>query len=134
MQVADPRTWMLTEAVGLLDAAERLQRQFYCIGSSVERPCWELPVDMIGSDEVLGVWVVLPSVSPDRFYVAVDHTTLFVQGERRLFAARTRGAILRLDIPYGRFERRICLPNDTYRLVDVQLENGCLRLILERTL
>lgn len=132
MQGADPRTWMLTEAVGLLESAERLQRQFFRIGSSIDKPCWEPPVDMFGNDDVLGVWVALPGVPPDRFQVAVEHTMLIVQGERTLMASATRGAILRLEIPYGHFERRIRLPGDGYRMVDAQLEHGCLRLLLER--
>ncbi|MDO8286592.1 MAG: Hsp20/alpha crystallin family protein [Rhodoferax sp.] len=133
MQGADPRTWMLLEAVGLLESAERLQRQFFGIGSSIASPCWEPPVDMIGNDEVLGIWVALPGVPPDRFQVAVENTTLIVRGERALAASLVRGAILRLEIPYGRFERRIDLPVDGYQLIDAQLEHGCLRLLLERT-
>jgi len=133
MQGADLRTWMLIEAVGMLESAERLQRQFFRIGSSVEAPSWEPPVDMIGDDEVLGIWVALPGVPPDRYQVAVEQTTLIVQGERALASALIRGAILRLEIPYGRFERRIVLPGDGYRVVDSQLEHGCLRLLLERT-
>lgn len=133
MRTADPRTWMLTEAVGLLDAAEQLHRQFFRIGSTVERPCWEPPVDMIGNEESLGIWVALPGVPPDHFHVAIEHTTLVVQGERTLAATFARGAIMRMEIPYGRFERRIVLPGDGYQLVDVQLEHGCLRLLLERT-
>ncbi len=133
MQGADPRTWMLTEAIEMLESAERLQRQFFRIGSSIERPCWVPPVDMMGNDDVLGVWVALPGVPPDRLEVAIEQTTLIVHGERNLSASLARGAILRLEIPYGRFERRIDLPGDGYRLVDVHLEHGCLRLLLERT-
>lgn len=132
MQGADPRTWMLAEAVGLLESAERLQRQFFRIGSSIDTPSWEPPIDMIGNDDVLGVWVALPGVPPDRFQVAVERAMLIVQGERALVASVTHGAILRLEIPYGHFERRIRLPADGYRMVDAQLEHGCLRLLLER--
>jgi HSP20 family molecular chaperone IbpA len=40
--------------------------------------------------------------------------------------------IYRLEIPYGRFERRIPLPTGRYQLADRRLENGCLVLALRR--
>jgi HSP20 family molecular chaperone IbpA len=44
-----------------------------------------------------------------------------------------QGAIIyRLEIPYGRFERRIALPAGQYELVDRRLEQGCLTLGLRR--
>lgn len=134
MQSADPRTWMLIEAVEMLESAERMQRQFFRIGSSITTPIWEPPVDVIDHDDVLRVWVALPGVPPDRYQVAVEQTTLIVQGERTLASALVRGAILQMEIPYGRFERRIGLPGNGYSVVDAQLEHGCLRLQLERTL
>jgi HSP20 family molecular chaperone IbpA len=40
--------------------------------------------------------------------------------------------VLRLEIPYGRFQRRILLPFGSFRLSDMLLENGCLKITLER--
>ncbi len=133
MQGVDPRTWMLIEAVGMIESAERLQRQFFHIGSSIAKPSWEPPVDIVGHQDELRIWVALPGVPPDRFQVAVEHSTLIVEGERTLAAALVRDAILRLEIPYGRFERRVGLPGDGFCVVDAQMEHGCLRLLLERT-
>jgi hypothetical protein len=41
-------------------------------------------------------------------------------------------ALKRLEIPYGRFERRIELPPGHYEIEQRDLEYGCLRLILRR--
>lgn len=123
---------MLAEAVDLLQSADRLQRQFFRIGQTSDVPCWEPPVDMYANQDELGVLVALPGVAPDRFEVTLEHAAIVVRGERSFGADLSPGAILRLEIPYGRFERRIRLPPGAYRLAAMQLENGCLRLTLER--
>jgi HSP20 family protein len=51
-----------------------------------------------------------------------------VSGRCRRFSSGA--AIHRLEIPYGRFERRIPLPPGNYRLHEQFLEDGCLVLVL----
>ena len=123
---------MLAEAVELLQSADRLQRQFFQIGQASDVPCWEPPVDMYENGRELGLLMALPGVAPDRFEVTLEHQAIVVRGERSFGTSIGPGAILRLEIPYGRFERRIGLPYGGYRLVEMLLENGCLRLTLER--
>jgi HSP20 family molecular chaperone IbpA len=124
---------MLTQAVEMLERADRLQRQFFWIGQTSDVPRWEPPVDVYGNNDELGVLVALPGVTPDGYAVTLEDEVIVVRGERSLEANWNSGAILRLEIPYGRFERRINLPYGDYRMVSTQLENGCLRLYLERT-
>ena len=62
MQGNDPKVWMLAEAVELLEAADRLQRQFFRFGQMGEAPCWEPPIDMYADDGDLAVLVALPAV------------------------------------------------------------------------
>jgi HSP20 family molecular chaperone IbpA len=45
---------------------------------------------------------------------------------------RTSATVHRLEIPYGRFERRIPLPSGRYELVEQSYANGCLTLRLVR--
>jgi hypothetical protein len=40
--------------------------------------------------------------------------------------------IRRLELPYGRFERRVALPGGRYELEGRQLVNGCLQLALRK--
>jgi HSP20 family protein len=43
---------------------------------------------------------------------------------------RNATALHRLEIPYGRFERRIALPGGRYELLERSYTNGCLVLRL----
>jgi HSP20 family molecular chaperone IbpA len=124
--------WMLTEAVEQLQRADRLQRQYFRMGQSSAVPCWEPPVDIVAGQGELRVVVALPGVALDCLEVALEDSAIVVRGERPLGTGLLAGDILRLEIPYGRFERRIALPYGIYRLAEMQLENGCLRLHLER--
>lgn len=132
MRHPDPRAWMLTEAIEQLQTADRLQRLFFQITQSSESPCWEPPVDMYVNDLELGLLIALPGVAPERFDVVVEQQAIVVRGERSFGASMGPGAILQLEIPYGRFERRILLPFGGFRLTEMLLENGCLKLTLER--
>ena len=132
MRHHDARAWMLAEAVELLQGADRLQRQFFRIGPTGESPCWEPPIDMVENEHGLGLLIALPDVAPDRFEVTLEPDAIVVRGERSFGAHMGRGTILRLEIPYGRFERRIHLPEGGFRLSKMMLEHGCLRLTLER--
>src|SRR5450830_108578 len=132
MRYPDSRAWMLAEAVELLQSADRLHRQFFQIGQHSEPPNWEPPVDMYVNDRELGLLIALPGVTPERFDVVLEQQAIVVRGERSFGANIGPGAILRMEIPYGRFERRIGLPFGSFRLADMLLENGCLKLTLER--
>lgn len=132
MRQRDPRAWMLAEAVELLQSADRLQRQFFQIGPPSEAPNWEPPVDMYVNDRAVGLLIALPGVTPERFEVVLEQQAIVVRGERTFGANIGPGSILRMEIPYGHFERRIRLPYGSFQLADMLLENGCLQITLER--
>ena len=132
MQRQDLMAWMLTEALEQLHRTDRLQRRHFRTGGNDLESCWEPPVDLIASQGALRVTVALPGVVPDQFDVTLEDSVIIVRGERPLAGDLVAGDILRLEIPYGYFERRIALPHGMYRLAGMQLENGCLRLHLER--
>ena len=134
MRHRDSRDWMLAEAVNMIYSADQLQRQFFQIGHVDNAPCWQPPVDMYVNEHGLGLLIALPGVAPERLVVTLESQSIVVRGERSFGTSLGTGAILRMEIPYGRFERRIGLPDATYRFADMQFEHGCLRLHLEQAL
>ena len=132
MRSRDPRSWMWAEALDLLQSAERLQRQFFQLGAAQGAPTWEPPVDLYETGNELWILVALPGVTTDQLEVVIDGATLVVRGERPLPQSARGATILRLEIPYGRFQRRIALPAGRLQILERKLEHGCLVLCLQR--
>ena len=126
MRSRDPKSWMWAEALELLQSAERLQRQFFQIGGAGAR--WEPPVDVYQTGDDLWIFLALPGVPAEQVEVVIDGTTLIVRGERMLPPTARGAAIHRLEIPYGRFERRIALPSGHYQVLQRTFDSGCLVL------
>jgi HSP20 family protein len=118
MPANDPVDWMLSEAIETLARAERLHRQFLHLRPPAEarEPCWEPPIDVLETDREVLILIALPGVNPDEVNALLDNGTLVVSG-RRAFPPELRDArILRLELPQGRFERRIRLPSGRYAI------------------
>jgi HSP20 family protein len=129
----DPRSWMWAEACVLLERAERMRARFFeptVAGRAVAT--WEAPVDLYETEREIRIVVALPGVAPEDLEVFLEADTLIVSGRRRLPAAVRNAVIHRLEIPHGRFERRIRLPAARLRLGAKELANGCLSLGLEK--
>ena len=66
MRSRDARSWMWGEALSLLEQAERLQRQFFRMGSSpAHAQVWEPPVDVVETADAVWVHVALPGAAAD---------------------------------------------------------------------
>jgi HSP20 family molecular chaperone IbpA len=129
MRSRDLSSWMWGDALSLLEQAERLQRQFSRAGA-VDARSWEPPIDVVESEESVVVQVALPGVPAHAIVVEIDPGGITVSGVRSLPAARA-AQIHRIEIPYGRFERRIALPvRASWALVPAarELADGCLVL------
>ena len=124
--------WMWAEALELLQGGEQLQRRFFTLDAPQPVPCWEPAVDVYQNGDELRLLVALPGVSPRQVEVALDDDGLLVSGERPMPSLVSRAAIHRLEIPYGRFERRLTLPAGRYRLHQRFIEDGCLMLVLHQ--
>jgi len=134
MAPRDPKAWMWAEACDFLERADRLHRQFFQLQSFEGRhPAWQPPVDLFETERELQILVALPGVEPDQVQVVIDGGALIVVGERQV-PLRARGAAIhRIEIPYGRFERRIELPaSRAYELDRRELAHGCLLLTLRK--
>jgi HSP20 family molecular chaperone IbpA len=123
---------MWGDARRMLDQAERLHRQFFELGRSARQPLWEPPVDVFETAEGLFIEVALPGVDAEGVEVSFDNGVLQVVGERNLPEVSEPAVIRRLEIPYGRFERRVRLPAGHYKLARRELVNGCLVLTLRK--
>jgi HSP20 family protein len=124
------REWMWAEAVERLEHATRLQRQFFRCGDAVAH--WEPPVDILANGTEVLITVALPGVAPERVNVDADGSTLLISAVRAAPVDERTSQVHRLEIPYGRFERRIALPPATYELVEQLHQHGCLLLRLIR--
>ena len=129
MAIRNPPAWMWAEACELLEQAQRLQRQFFRVGRAVEaQPRWEPPVDIVAYGDEVQVTVALPGVAPEHVEVRAEDGLVVVAAVRSLPVRRQATALHKLEIPYGRFERRFALPAGHYELTERSYTNGCLVL------
>ena len=131
MSAADPTRWMWAEACALIERAEQLHRRFF-EPAVATRPqaCWEPPLDVFADGRELAVIAALPGVEANDIEIALQADVLMVAGVRRLPALAHSAAIQRLEIPHGRFERRLQLPAGGWTLAQSSILNGCLLLRL----
>ena len=129
MSKPDPDVWMWERARSMLEQADRLQRRFFQLAPpGGKRSTWEPPVDVFETATELWILVALPGVPAERVEVALHGALLVVRGQRPLPEAFRRATVHRLEIPYGRFERRIQLPDGRYEIGPRQLVDGCVVL------
>lgn len=123
---------MWSQACDLVEGADRLHRQFYRLGQVGLMPAWEPPVDVFETESELLIRAAIPDVDPADFDISLGEAGLLLSGRRRLPSEAARGAIRQLEIPYGRLERHIRLPDGRYRLTAHSYHNGCLEIRLQR--
>jgi HSP20 family protein len=132
MSQRDPNEWMWERAAELLERADKAQRRFFHLSRGVPAPCWEPPIDVFENDGELSILVALPGVSDKDLEVSLERGDLVVRARRTLPDGIAQGSVRRLEIPQGRFERRIALESGRYELVERAMVDGCLRLRLRK--
>ena len=121
--------WMWSEACDSLARAERLHRQFF----QPRRPgTWEPPVDILETEREVLLFFALPGVSIDKVEAIIDGADLVVVGTRVLPPQLRTATIHRIELPQGRFERRVRLPAGRYRDVARAAADGCLVITLRK--
>jgi HSP20 family molecular chaperone IbpA len=131
MSTKDPINWMLSNAIETLARAERLHQQFLNLRPTSE-PSWEPPIDVLETEREVLILIALPGVDPDEVIAVIDKGMLVVSGRRVLPAELRNARILRLELPQGRFERRIPLPLGRYAITRFAA-NGCIGLRLTKS-
>jgi HSP20 family molecular chaperone IbpA len=133
MNAGDPTNWMWDEACTMIERAERLHRQlFEPTLSAASTASWQPPVDIFETDREIWIIAALPGVETGDIEVSIDDDVVIIAGRRRLPAAARGAVIHRLEIPRGRFERRIRLSAGRLQLGRSELASGCLVLSLNK--
>jgi len=133
MPTRDPHDWMWGDALDTLARAERLHRQLFQPGPGPARQAsWEPPVDVLETDAHVLIIAALPGVNDGAIQLTIDGAFLVIAGERTVPAELRTAVIHRLELPQGRFERRVPLPPGRYDQVHRQTMNGCLVVTLHK--
>jgi HSP20 family molecular chaperone IbpA len=127
-----PNRWMWSEACEMLARAERMHRQFFQPVRSSRQPAWEPPADVLESERDVLVVVALPGVKAEQVEITIEGSDLVVSGARTLPAEVRSAVIHRLELPQGRFERRLRLPGGRYSDVRRKFADGCLLVLLSK--
>ncbi len=132
MPIRDLETWMWAEACEMLNQADRMHRQFFRPAvTNVRCTTWEPPVDVYETPVQCKIMIALPGVEPEHLSILMENGQLIIEGKRHLLAnAETQ--IRRLEIPYGRFERCIELPEGQYEIENREFVHGCLLVSLRK--
>jgi HSP20 family protein len=124
--------WMWSEACEMLARAERLNRQFFQLSGPRRIPVWEPPADVLETEGEALIFVALPGVDPDSAQVVLEGGELVISGSRSLPAELQDARIHRLELPQGRFERRIPLPAGRYGTITRTALQGCVLVRLRK--
>ena len=130
---SDANGWMWSQACDLIEQAERLHRQFFrAAGSQPSQVVWEPPVDVFEDEREIVVVIAMPGVKAERVQVSGEPGALVVRGVRPLPLVRPGFTVRHLEIPYGRFERRIPLPARGLEPQNPEIVDGCVILRLRK--
>lgn len=124
----DPTEAMWTQALGVLARADRLHREVF-------RPAqlgWEPPIDLLETEDALMIVAALPGVRAADVDLVIGGGELAIVGQRQLPAGLRSARVHRMELPHGRFERRVVLPPGAYELSGRDLVDGCLIVTLRK--
>jgi len=129
----DSRNWMWSEALQMLARAERLHREVFTPVQGSQRGVnWEPPTDVLETADAVLIFVALPGVDAEKVDLVIRGGVLMISGERILPAELRTAIIHRLELPQGRFERRVQLPAGVYGTPQSGVANGCLVIRLPK--
>ena len=129
-----PRRWMWSEAFERLARAEQLHREIFRPTVSIlQRPAWEPPMDVLETERAVLMLVALPGVNPSSVEISIEGDDMTISGHREFPPEMRTAAIHRLELPQGRFERRVKLPRGRYSGISRSASDGCLIIALEKS-
>jgi HSP20 family molecular chaperone IbpA len=124
---------MWSEACEMLARAERMHRELFRPSTAQARlPAWEPPVDILETELEVLVLVALPGVNSDDAQALIEDGDLVIAGTRVLPEQLRTATIHRLELPQGRFYRRLRLPPGRYTTVRRTAGAGLLVITLQK--
>jgi HSP20 family protein len=124
---------MWSEACEMLVRAERMHRElFRPVGLRERQPAWEPPVDILETDLEVVALIALPGVDVEKAEAVIDDEHLVIAGTRTYPPVLRTAVIHRLELPQGRFYRRVRLPAGRYSGVRRAVADGCLIITLQK--
>jgi HSP20 family molecular chaperone IbpA len=132
MATRKPDVWMWAQMRAMMNEADEMRGRFFELRKGGAKPTWEPPADVIETATELLVLVALPGVDPNTAEAAIQNGELIVGGTRRLPDSLRNSRIHRMELPYGRFEKRIPLPPGRYDAVKREAADGCLLIRLHK--
>lgn len=127
-----PKDWMWSDALEMLERAERLHRQFFRPALGEVEPGWEPPVDVFETRREVVILTALPGVAPADVTATIENGVLIISGIRTFPNELSNAKILRVELPQGRFERRVVMPAGRYDQIQRSHINGCLVVTLRK--
>jgi len=128
----DPHDWMWSEALSMLSKAERMHQQMFQPAPRRAHMAWEPPVDVLETEHEVLVLAALPGVEVAKVEAAIEDGVLVIAGQRAVPPELRTAIIHRLELPQGRFERRVPLPPGRYLEVRRSEAHGCLVISLSK--
>ena len=126
-------------ANSLLQQVERIQANFLQIAvgtqyREVHGRSWSPPVNVVETDESLWVICAIPGVAVKDVDLRLEGRELIISGERPLPSCCRDGELQLLEVPLGRFERRITVIEGRSSLTigKVTLQDGLLIIELKK--
>ena len=132
--MSDPHDWMWSEALQMLARAERVHAQMFLPVARRAQVSWEPPVDVLETEREVLVLAALPGVDVAKVEAHIEDCVLVIAGQRTFPPELHNAVIHRLELPQGRFERRVRLPAGRYGGVKRAELNGCLVVSLTKSL
>lgn len=107
MAVKRSQNLMFQAALRLLSQMDDLRRLDFALGPDL---AWEPPLDLIETDTEVLAYVAVPGVDVSSVEVTAESGTLVVRGERQRPPEWMSAGILRLELPWGPFQRQVRVP------------------------
>ncbi|HWP58780.1 MAG TPA: Hsp20/alpha crystallin family protein [Candidatus Acidoferrales bacterium] len=130
--------WIWQHASELMEHAERIHRCFFqaalsSVHSVVAEASWAPPVTIVETGSALWVIYALPGIRANEIRLTLQDNELVISGYRPLPECCAEGELKFMEIPFGRFHRRLRLPEgSSFSVGETQHQEGLVLVQLRK--